>query len=147
MKIKSFTLLLLILLITGCTSTIKTTNESTIGSITEKYWKLKSIEGKEVVFKENQEREIFITLRMNDKTVTGFAGCNTLSGEYTLEGNNRISFKNIAVTMKICPNVGNDERKLLKVLELAKNYSLTNDVLTLSSDKKVSLAVFEAVYM
>ena len=106
MKIKSFTLLLLILLITGCTSTIKTTNESTIVSITEKYWKLKSIEGKEVVFKENQEREIFITLRINDKTLTGFAGCNTLSGEYTLEGNNRISFKNIAITMKICPNVG-----------------------------------------
>ena len=49
--------------------------------------------------------------------------------------------------MKICPNVGNDESKLLKVLELAKNYSVTNDVLTLSSDKKVSLAVFEAVYM
>ena len=97
--------------------------------------------------KKNQEREIFFTLKTEENRVTGFAGCNSLSGEFTLEEGNKISFKNVAVTMKMCPDVDVNESDFLEVFELADNYTIKDDVLTLNVGMRAPLAVFEAVYM
>lgn len=147
MKTKSTLLVLIILIVASCNSTKKTTPESNNDTITEKYWKLKTLEGKEVTMKKNQEREIFITLKTDQNRVTGFAGCNTLSGEYTLEEGNKIHFKNIAVTMRACLDVDVNESEFLEVFELADNYTIKNDVLSLNVGRRAPLAVFEAVYM
>ncbi|WOD44569.1 META domain-containing protein [Hwangdonia lutea] len=120
--------------------------ESTNEPIVEKYWKIKTLDGKEVTLAENQEREIFFTLKTQDNKVTGFAGCNTVSGEYTLEKGNRIRFKNMATTLKACPDVAVNEAEFLKIFELADNYTVNNDVLSLNVGKRAPLAVFEAVY-
>lgn len=93
MKTKNTILVLLILIVTSCNSTQKTIKEPNDNTITEKYWKLKTLEGKEITMKKNQEREIFITLKTNENRVTGFAGCNTLSGDYTLEQGNRMDMQ------------------------------------------------------
>jgi len=114
--------------------------------ITEKYWKLKTLEGKAVTMADNQEREIYFMLKTNKNRVTGFAGCNTISGEYALEKGNRIRFKNMATTLKICPDVSFNEAEFLKVFELAGNYTIKDDVLSLNVGKRAPLAVFEAVY-
>lgn len=147
MKIKSLFLVFLAFIAIGCNSTKKSNPESKDETITEKYWKLKTLDGKEVSMKKNQEREIFITLKTNENRLTGFAGCNSLSGEYKLEEGNRISFKNVAVTMKMCPDVDLNESELLEVFELADNYTIVNDVLSLNVGRRAPLAVFEAVYM
>lgn len=147
MKTKNTILVLLILIVTSCNSTQKTIKEPNDNTITEKYWKLKTLEGKEITMKKNQEREIFITLKTNENRVTGFAGCNTLSGDYTLEEGNRIRFKNIAVTMRACLDLDFNESEFLEIFELADNYTIKNDVLYLNVGKRTPLAVFEAVYM
>ena len=126
-------------------TTIEQTNDDQI--ITEKYWKLVKLDGKDVEMVENQEREIFFTLKTNNNTVTGFAGCNTITGEYELEDGNRIHFKNMGLTMMTCPDVDVDESDFMKVFEYADNYRITNDVLQLNIGKRAPLAVFEAVYM
>lgn len=117
-------------------------------NITEKYWKLKILNGKNISMVENQEREIFFTLKNNNNRITGFAGCNTLSGEYILEENNKIHFKNIAVTMKMCSDIrmNENESEFLQVFEIADHYTIKNDVLSLKAGKNEPLAVFEAVY-
>ncbi|WP_042492295.1 META domain-containing protein [Aequorivita sublithincola] len=114
--------------------------------IKEKYWKLKTLEGKSVAMADNQEREIFFTLK-NDNRVNGFAGCNNISGEYTIEKGNRIRFKNMATTLRACPDVDVNESELLNVFNTADNYTINGDVLNLNVGRRAPLAVFEAVYM
>ncbi|AUC84661.1 heat-shock protein [Polaribacter sp. ALD11] len=115
--------------------------------IVEKYWKLKTLEGKEIKMADTQEREIFFTLKAAKNRITGFAGCNSISGEYTLEEGNRIRFKNIATTLMACPDVDVHESEFLKVFELADNYTIKDDVLSLNVGRRAPLAVFEAVYV
>lgn len=146
-KIKALLLVLLAFIALGCNSAKKTISEPKEETITEKYWKLKTLDGKAISMKKNQEREIFFTLKTQQNGVTGFAGCNGLSGEYALEKGNKISFKNIAVTMKICPDVDVNESDFLEVFELADNYTISEDILTLNVGRRAPLAVFEAVYM
>ena len=126
-------------------TTIEQTNNEQV--ITEKYWKLTKLEGKDVEMVENQEREIFFTLSTEDNTVRGFAGCNSITGEYELEDGNRIHFKNMGLTMMSCPDVEINELEVMEVFELADNYTITNDVLNLNVGRRAPLAVFEAVYL
>ena len=145
MKTKITLLAILIMSIAGCSSVKKNSSKEATKAITEKYWKLITLDGKAITAKENQEREIFITLNAKEKRVTGFAGCNNLSGEYTLEDGNRIRFKNVAVTMKICPDLDVNESDFLEIFELADNYTINDNVLSLNVGRRAPLAVFEAV--
>lgn len=115
--------------------------------IVEKYWKLKTLEGKDVKMSENQEREVYFILKSQDNRVAGFAGCNTLSGSYKLEKGNRIRFSQMASTLMACPDVDFNEAEFLKVFELADNYTINGDILSLNVGRRAPLAVFEAVYM
>ncbi|MFC4689916.1 META domain-containing protein [Dokdonia genika] len=113
--------------------------------ITEKYWKLKTLEGENVTMADNQEREIYFMLK-NDGRVTGFAGCNTINGAYSLQDGNRIRFTNMATTLKACPDVDVNESEFLNVFNTADNYTIVDDVLSLNVGRRAPLAVFEAVY-
>ena len=147
MKTKTAFFALIAMVIMGCNSTKNTTTELKDNSITEKYFKLITLERRAVTMAENQEREIFFTLKSEGNKVTGFAGCNSFSGEYTIEEGNRIRFKNMAITMMACPDVAVNEADFLEVFELADNYTIVNDVLSLNVGRRAPLAVFEAVYM
>ena len=114
--------------------------------ITEKYWKLIKLEGQDVEMAENQEREIFFMLKTQDNTVGGFAGCNSITGEFELIEGNRISFKNMGMTMMMCPDVVVNESEFMEVFELADNYTIHNDTLELNVARRAPLAVFAAVY-
>lgn len=114
--------------------------------ITEKHWKLKTLEGKEVKMADNQERDAYFMLKIADNRITGFSGCNMFNGTYDLENGNRIRFSQIAMTMKACPDVDFNETEFLKVFELADNYTVNGDTLMLNVGRRAPLAVFEAVY-
>ena len=114
--------------------------------ITEKYWKLKTLEGKNVQMVDNQEKEIFFMLKNEENRVTGFAGCNTILGSYTLEEGNRIRFSNMGSTMMACPDVDLRESDFLKIFELVDNYTINGDELSLNVGRRAPLATFEAVY-
>ncbi|WP_299063377.1 META domain-containing protein [uncultured Polaribacter sp.] len=144
MKIKILLLIVICTTIMSCNS-IKNNNDTASNTITEKYWKLKTLKGKKVKMVENQKREIYITLKTKDNRFTGFAGCNVINGEYILDEGNRIKFGEIASTKMFCPNT--DEQTFLDVLNTVNNYTITNDILFLNIGKQASLAVFEAVYL
>jgi len=113
--------------------------------ITEKYWKLIKLGGQDIKMAKNQEREVFFMLKEKENRVKGFAGCNTMTGEYKQKEGNRIQFSNIAITKKACPKIIN-ETDYLKVFELTDNYTIKDDVLSLNVGKRAPLAIFEAVY-
>mgnify|MGYP001431410191 CR=1 FL=1 len=96
---------------------------------------------------ENQEREIFFTLNEENSTVSGFAGCNTITGRFELEEGNKIRFINMGITLMTCPNIDVNETEFMEVFELTNNYTIHNDTLSLNVGKRAPLAVFEAVYM
>lgn len=121
-------------------------NQAFDEDITEKYWKLLVLEGKPASMTENQEKEIYFTLKTNEDRVVGFAGCNTITGNYTLEAGSRIRFHNMAATMKACPDLAVDENEFLQVFELTDNYTIRNDTLNLNVGRRAPLAVFLAVY-
>ena len=114
--------------------------------IVNKYWKLTELNGKKVTMLENQEKEQYFILK-SDNTITGFAGCNTFNGKYTLKEGMRISFdENMAITMKACPDVDFNESELMQVFLQADNYSIHDDHLSLNIGRRAPLAKFEAVY-
>lgn len=115
-------------------------------SIVNKYWKLIMLEGKKVSMVKNQEREAYFILRSEQNSVTGFAGCNTFNGTYTLTEGWRIRFSQMATTLMACPDVNVNEGEFLKVFELADNYTIHSDTLSLNVGRRAPLAVFEAVY-
>ena len=111
--------------------------------VTGKYWKLKTLEGQEVKMSEDQEREIYFILEANTNRIKGFAGCNTFNGSYTLEEGKRIGFSQIATTLKACSDLPVNESEFLKVFELANNYTINGDTLSLNIGRRAPLAVFE----
>lgn len=156
MKAQIITFALIAVTLMSCNTAEKQTTGPTEDSktelnqeneITEKYWKLKTLEGKDVTMADNQEREQFFTLKTNENIVTGFAGCNSITGTYKLEEGNRIRFSNVGTTLKICPDVDVNESDFLEVFNLADNYTIKDDVLSLNVGRRAPLAVFEAVYM
>lgn len=123
-----------------------TKNTMSTSDITEKYWKLTTLDGQPVTMAANQEREVYFILKAQDKQVTGFSGCNTFSGTYELEKGNRISFGQMLSTLRACPDVKVNESAFLQVFDQADNYTINGDVLMLNIGKRTPLAVFEAVY-
>ncbi|WP_166383607.1 META domain-containing protein [Polaribacter sp. 11A2H] len=114
-------------------------------AITEKYWKLTSLDGNDIKMEDTKKREIFITLNTKENRFTSFAGCNTINGEYILEEGNRIKFTKIISTRMFCNNT--DESKLLEAINLTDNYTIKNNILSLNLGKRTPLAVFKAVSM
>ena len=93
----------------------------------------------------NQEKEQYFILK-SEGTINGFAGCNQFNGTFKLEDGNRIHFnENMAVTMKICPDVNIKESDFLEVFTLADNYTINGNTLNLNVGRRAPLAVFEAV--
>lgn len=114
--------------------------------IVEKYWKLKTLNGKTVVMDKNQQKESYFTLKAKDSRIVGFAGCNSFNGTYTLKGNGKISFSKMLTTLKACPGLKINEADFLKVFQAATSYALKDDQLVLKNEKQEILASFEAVY-
>lgn len=120
--------------------------ETNDNSIINKYWKLISLNNKNVVMTETQEREIYFTLKENG-VITGFAGCNDFNGQYELKEQNAIVIKeNLALTMKLCPDANTREDEFINAFKQMGSYNLNADTLTIFSKEKKSLARFEAVY-
>ena len=157
MNTKNIIPALIILFTISCNTTKKTNTQAENNSnikqeitsnnpITEKYWKLKTLAGKDIKMVENQEREQYFILKMDGNRVTGFSGCNNFNGSYTLEKGNRIHFTQMLSTLKACPNVNINESEFLKIFNLVDNYTINGDTLNLNIGRRAPLAVFEAVY-
>ena len=110
-------------------------------SIINKHWKLVELNGKPVSFPQSSSAAFLL---MNpDGTVNGSLGCNSFSGSYTLQEGNRISFSRLVNTQKMCMDMS-IETEMVRVLQIADNYNLTEKQLVLNRARMAPLARFEA---
>ena len=148
MKTTLLVLLLAPALLAGCEAAHKNpppTAAQRPEGITNKYWKLVTLEGQPVTMAPGQEREAYFMLKDSSRVV-GFGGCNVLNGHYELnESQLRLRFVNLLTTLRACPGP-NPEAGFLQVLNQADNYTVRADTLQLNVGRRAPLAVFHAVY-
>jgi heat shock protein HslJ len=111
--------------------------------ITDRKWKLVELAGKPVADKING-KEPFILLYTKDNRYSASGGCNGLGGEFILQGNGRLKFTQGMSTMMACENM-EIEKEFKRVLEMADNYSLSGDNLSLNKARMAPLARFKEV--
>lgn len=125
---------------------IKNGDTQPAASLSETYWKLSELNGVKIVMPVSQTREVRITLRADGRSVTGFAGCNQLTGSYQQAGS-ALRFSHMASTRMACSLPSMElENKVLSMLDAVSAYRINGDqLLLLKGDQLV--ARFEAVYL
>jgi copper homeostasis protein (lipoprotein) len=91
-----------------------------------------------------QQREPFIVFQTNEHRVTGFAGCNQLSGTYQLNGE-QLKFSQTAATRMACAQGMDIEQRLLKALEATATWRIDGDRLQLRDSQGDVVANFKAL--
>lgn len=141
-------------ILTGCVSSTEPTVPSQpiepLASLTETYWKLTKLDGKEVSMAANQQRERHFVLHSNDNRFSGFSGCNRFFGQYQYAsdkaGNGSIGLSSLGATKMACPDVAINEQEFLSMFAEAVFYEIYEESLTLFNKDNAVLATFEAVY-
>lgn len=100
-------------------------------------WLLTSLNGTPVVSGST------VTLTFDKKSLGGSGGCNSYGGDYTLRGT-KLSMENIYSTEMYCEASGvmDQEAQYFELLSKAESFSISGDVLTLSTSSGDTL-VFE----
>jgi copper homeostasis protein (lipoprotein) len=109
------------------------------------YWKLTRL-GNAPVNVAPGTRELHFILQPASRRVSGFSGCNQLTGSYELKGD-RLTFGQMAGTMMACPNGMDTERAFLDALQKASTTKITRQHLELFDTSGKFLARFEARHM
>lgn len=111
--------------------------------IEDKTWFLLEFLGREID-NEGTRKAARIELHSVSGHISGYNGCNSVTGEYSLLDNNRIQFGTIASTRMACPEkVMQQAMKFNDVLAKADNYKIEDNELTLWKGKMAVLARFE----
>jgi heat shock protein HslJ len=86
-----------------------------------------------------------IVVGISEGRIGGFAGCNTYSGPYSVEGN-QVSIGPLASTRKACENeLMDQEQTYLTNLEQANSYSIENEELHLLDESGTTTLTFVIV--
>jgi copper homeostasis protein (lipoprotein) len=114
----------------------------TVAELENTYWKLTRLGGQPVLPSELQ-RELYLVLRSGDHRVTGFGGCNQVSGTYSVDGS-AIEFSEMAGTMMACADAAETERTFLAALGSARSWRVIGEHLDLFDGAGDLAARFEA---
>ena len=115
---------------------------SSSNDLREKYWKLVSIN--DVPFENQEEREVYMILKKDQKNVIGFSGCNPINGSYQLTTGNRVKVSTRS-NQTTCVNELK-EKQVLDVLNSVQGFKVDKDTLYLyQGEGKTSK--WEAVYL
>lgn len=118
-------------------STTKTT-----ATLENTYWKLLQL-GNDPVAVADPKREPYLTLQADQKTVTGYGGCNRMMGSYTIDGD-KLAFGQMAGTMMACADGMEIESAFHKALESVARYRIVGEKLELFDATGASVAQFES---
>lgn len=89
-------------------------------------------------------RQPFILFSSETGRITGNNGCNSITGTYTLLGNNHIEIGNLSSTRMACPEPKMEQAgRFNEALSKADNYTVKNRILSLHKAKMAELARFE----
>lgn len=128
-------LLAIIIILVQC----KGTPTATGPTLENTYWKLTEAGGKPVETPA-QGREVHMILT-SENNIKGFAGCNGLGGDYTVDGN-KVDF-NTLTTRMFCELQMDVENRLTQALTEADRYVINGKTLELYKGEAL-LARFEA---
>lgn len=128
----------------SCSPAKKVTEKTPDASLKETYWKLSELNGEAYLAQDGAEARII--LKSENDRVNGLGGCNSFSGTYMLEAQNRIRFSNIASTKKACPAL-ETETEFFRVLDMTDSYLIKGDTLVLFRARMAPLARFTALYL
>jgi putative lipoprotein len=106
------------------------------------FWKLNRVGNSSVTIAAGT-REIHLTLKSDALRVSGFSGCNTFTGTYSLEGG-RLTFGNLASTMMACPSGMDIEQAFQQALGETVTWRIGGQTLELVDPSGTVVAVFEA---
>jgi heat shock protein HslJ len=135
------TLLLLSFALFQCKSTSQNVSTATLENT---YWRLAEMNGKPIVTPaDSKEVHMILTSTGNEKRVKGFAGCNSMGGGFTLDGN-KIHFTTISTKM-FCQDRMEVEDFFFKVLSNADTYKINGEELYLYQGE-TKIASFKSVY-
>ncbi len=115
-----------------------------IASLKNTHWRLLVAKGTAIGVAEGQ-KEPFLYLAPDEDRIRGFAGCNIFTGSFELQGD-RLSFTQVAATMKMCIRDMEKEQLFLAVMLEAASYRISGDTLHLFDDGNKQIASFKAVY-
>ncbi len=124
---------------------IAATQESTSTATSEflnTYWKLIALKDAEIIVGE-KEREPHIIFNA-DNRISGSDGCNSIMGNYKLEGE-KLTLSQVASTMMACAEGGEHAHDFKKSLEEITTFKVHADQLELRNEKGLVLARFKAV--
>lgn len=121
------------------------TNNSSVASLENTYWKLAEMNGLPVITPANGKEVHFVMSNDGgEKRIHGFAGCNNLAGSYTTQGSN---IKFTAITTKMmCADRMDVEDFFTKALSEANAFKIKGETLELYQGDTM-LAKFESVYL
>lgn len=113
-------------------------------ALSETKWKLVELNGKSV--KNTTGKDYFINLDSKSGKFAAYAGCNSISGLYTMKAETKLAFSKIISTRMACPNI-DFESSFIKTLGSVDNYMIEGDgkILHFHKAKSAALAKFEAV--
>ena len=110
----------------------------------ETYWRLTELDGTAVATRVGT-REPHLVFRREGARVSGFAGCNTISGTYQLDAG-RLRFGPLAMTRMACASADANAREaaFTKALEETVSQRITGDRLELRDVSATVRARLEA---
>jgi heat shock protein HslJ len=124
--VKRTILLISVILLVQC----KGTQQGLVASLENTYWKLTEAAGKPVTTPEGgREVHMILSDTDNQRNIKGFAGCNGLGGDYTVDGN-KIRFSTITTRM-FCELQMEVENRFTQALTEADRYEIRGETLDL----------------
>jgi heat shock protein HslJ len=133
MRRLGFALLVVLIAVAACGGRVR------VPRFAEHQWRLVELDG-EPVRREGDERSPRLMFR-GDGRVSGFGGCNRLSGTYEARGD-RLTLGPLATTKMACADVMDIESAFLGALGRVRRWKLQSGRLALLADGSSPLAVF-----
>jgi copper homeostasis protein (lipoprotein) len=109
--------------------------------ITDTYWKLTELLGKQVDTT-IKRKPLFLQFDSTG-SVTGSGGCNSIRGTYTADPNGKLMLSKMISTRMACPAM-QDESAFLQALSKVNTYIIAGKQLQLTTGKMAPMLVFEA---
>ncbi len=111
-------------------------------SVEGTHWKLRTLHGV-VVTPAEPTQQAWLMLDPAGHRASGFAGCNLLTGDYTLE-DDRLTFSHMATTLRMCLQGMDQEQAFLKALPVVARWRVSGTRLALLDKDGGVIATFEA---
>jgi len=103
-----------------------------VASILGAKWTLSTVKGGKISMPEGTEMP-WVMLTEDGKKLEGFGGCNSLFGEYGIEGD-RIKIIDLGSTKKYCEATQATESAFMAVLRATNQFSVEGDVMKLMAE-------------